>query len=220
MNNDAQHRYFDTAYRTGSDMWTHVPYIPSLLRMIPSFAPDTIILDVGAGRGILAHKLLELGYRVIGIDYVRSIVDSVNQDLKTNKLEHKGRFIHGTATDLPFTDNSFSLITEVGLLQHMTNDERNNYLAELQRVVVPGGYVMCVTLSSETPRYLGFTPKVQNLSPYEKFGVTYYFFSEGELNQLFSHYDFVPVKQETQTFETRTDPGDSIVLLFTLFQKK
>jgi ubiquinone/menaquinone biosynthesis C-methylase UbiE len=220
MNHDAQHKYFDTAYRTGSDLWTHVSYIPTILQMMPSLLPDTIILDVGAGRGVLANKFIELGYRVIGIDYVRSIVDSANQDLKINKLDTKGRFIHGTATDLPFTDSSFVMITDIGLLQHLSEQERTQYLSELSRVTQTGGYVLCVTLSSETPRYMGFTPKIQNLSPYEKFGVTYNFFSEPEINELFGQYGFSPIRQQLQTFETRTDPGDSIVLLFTLFQKK
>lgn len=220
MNNDTQHRYFDTAYRTGSDIWTYIPYMQNLLNMIPELVPDTIILDVGAGRGMLAHKLLGLNYRVIGIDYVRSIVDSVNKDFKDNNLAHRGRFVHGTATDLPFTDSSFTLITDVGLLQHMSENERKDYLVELARVVQSGGYVLSVTLSSDTPRYLGFTPKIQNLSPYEKFGVTYNFFSTDEINNLFDMYGFSVLKQDVQTYETRTDPGDSVALIFTLFQKK
>lgn len=219
MTPESQYQYFDTAYRTGSDIWTHIPYYETALRMLPTIAPNSIILDIGSGRGIWAFKLIDLGFRVIGIDYVRSIVDKVNADIKLHHYGERARFVHGNANDLPFTDASFPLVTDVGLLQHLTANEWNTYLSEVNRVVADRGYVLSVTLSSETPRFLGFTPKIENLSPYEKFGVSYYFFSPQDISQLFSKYGFTVVTQETHFFQTQSDPGDSLGLLFTLFQK-
>lgn len=220
MTHESQYEYFDLAYRTGSDIWTHIPYHETALHMFPTIPPNSIILDIGSGRGVWAFKLIDHGFRVIGLDYVRSIVDRVNADIKLHSYAEKARFIHGQATDLPFTDASFPIVTDIGVLQHLKTSEWDQYVSELKRVVSDQGYILSVTLSSETPRFIGLTPKLNNLSPYEKFGVSYYFFSADTLNELFARHGFSVVEQETKTFETRSDPADKLVLLFTLFQKK
>lgn len=220
MTQDSQHQYFDMAYRTGSDIWTQIPYHQIAFDMIPSIQPNSIILDIGSGRGVWAFKLIEHGFRVIGVDYVRSIVDKVNADIKLHAYAEKARFVHGYATDLPFVDASFPLVTEVGVLQHLTSSEWDQYISELHRVVEENGYVLSITLSSETPRFLGLTPKINNQSPYEKFGVSYYFFSPETINSLFEKKGFEVINQKTHSFETRSDPGDKLVLLFSLYQKK
>lgn len=220
MKHDSQYHYFDTAYRTGSDIWTHIPYHQIALAMLPAITPNSIILDIGSGRGVWAFKLIDHGFRVIGIDYVRSIVDKVNADIKMHHYAERARFVHGIATDLPFTDASFPLVTDVGTLQHLHSDQWSTYLSELNRVTEPGGYVLSVTLSAETPRFLGFTPKINNQSPYEKFGVSYHFFTAEKLNTLFAQHGFSVITQQTEFFGTLSDPADKLGMLFTLLQKK
>lgn len=219
MTPESQHHYFDTAYRTGSDIWTHIPYHQIAFDMIPSIEPNSIILDIGSGRGVWAFKLIDHGFRVIGLDYVQSIVDKVNNDIKLHAYAERARFVHGIAADLPFTDESFSMVTDIGVLQHLPQPEWALYLSELRRVVAPGGYVLSVTLSAETPRFLGFTPKMNNQSPYTKFGVSYYFFSDEQLNILFAQYGFSVVSQRIEFFGTQSDPADKLGMMFTLFRK-
>ena len=220
MDAQKQYNYFDLSYRTGSDVWTHTPYHKTALRILPSLPAGTIVLDIGSGRGIWAVKLIEQGYRVIGVDYVKSIVDKLNQDIKEYANAEKIRFIQAEATDLPFIDNSIELATEIGLMQHFDHDHQLKYVAELQRIIKPGGYVLSVNLSDQTPRYLDFTPKTKNNSPYEKFGVSYTFFSKEEVAEMFGQYGFTTIHQEIEFFDSRTDPGESLGLLFTLAQKK
>jgi len=220
MTHESQHQYFDMAYRTGSDIWTHIPYHQMALDMIPAIAPNSIVLDIGSGRGVWAFKLIDHGFRVIGVDYVQSIVDRVNADIKLHSYGEKARFVVGRATDLPFTDAGFSLVTDIGVLQHLTVADWSQYLQELYRVTTPDGYILSVTLSSDTPRFLGFTPKMNNQSPYSKFGVSYYFFNPESLNPLFEQHGFKMIDQKTETFQTQSDPADSLCLLFTLFQKQ
>lgn len=220
MTPESQHQYFDTAYRTGSDIWTHIPYHQIALDMIPAVTPNSIVLDIGSGRGIWAFKLIDHGFRVIGVDYVQSIVDRVNADIKLHAYGEKARFVRAEATDLPFTDESFPFVTDIGTLQHLQPEQWDAYFAELNRVLAAGGYMLSVTLSAETPRFLGFTPKMNNQSPYTKFGVSYYFFAPETLNQLFERAGFSVVAQKTEFFGTQSDPADSLAMMFTLFQKK
>ncbi len=220
MNTNTQYSYFDTAYRTGSDIWTHIPYHQTALEMIPNIKKDSIILDVGSGRGLWAFKLIDYGFRVIGIDYVKSIVEKVNQDIKLLSYAERARFIHGQATNLPFTDSSFSLVTDIGLFQHLPEPSWHMYLSELARVVHSEGYVMSINLSDQTSRFIGLNPKLNNESPYEKFGVSYYFFNKDQVVGLFAQYGFSLIEHREQFFETRSDPADSLGLHFFVFQKK
>lgn len=212
--------YFELAYRTGSDLWSHIPYHAMLLHMMPVLPPDSLILDVGAGRGLFVYKLIEAGYRVLGLDFVPSIVDRANEEMKARHLAGRGGFVVGDALDIPFVDNGFAMALDVGLLQHLLPEDHQAYVKELHRVISPGGYVMCVELSTDTPRYLGHFPKKNGETSFEKFGLNYRFWNEGSLQALFDPSLFELVKHQTHLYETKSDPGDSVALIFALFRKK
>ena len=220
MNADAQKNYFEIAYRTGSDVWTHVPYHKSALRMMPPLPKDSFVLDVGAGRGVWLMKLVSEGYRVIGIDYVNDAVRLGNRDIKLHNVVDKARFILGDVRDIPLADQTFDAVTDIGVLQHLDMHDWNQYVAELRRVTKPGGYVLNVSLSKETPQFLGFKPKNREESLFEKFGVSYYFFTNAEVRELFAQQGFVLLEQRIETFDAKTDPSDSLSLVFSLFKLK
>lgn len=216
---DAQKQYFEQAYRTGSDIWSMVPYHYTGMLMLPELPNDALVLDVGSGRGTWLKKLVDKGYRVLGVDYVHQIVDRANKDLKDQGLGARARFVVGNALDIPFTDSSFDAATDIGLLQHLRADEWPTYAAEIARVVRSGGYYLNVSLSRQTPRFLGFTPMTASHGDFEKWGVSYYFFTETEIRDLFNDA-FEILDQKVERFEARSDPGDSIALVFTLMKKR
>jgi len=218
MNADAQKNYFEIAYRTGSDVWTHMPYHATAMKMMPPLPQDAFILDVGVGRGLWLNKLVKEGYRVIGLDYVADIVRLGNRDLKLHGNAERARFIHGDVRDIPLADATFDAVTDIGVLQHLNLVDWSKYLDEIKRVVKPGGYILNVSLSKETPRFLGFRPKTSSDSVFEKFDVSYYFFSSDEITHLFAGHGFVLLEQRTEGFDAKTDPGDSLTLVFSLFK--
>jgi ubiquinone/menaquinone biosynthesis C-methylase UbiE len=220
MNHDAQKQYFEIAYRTGSDVWTHIPYHAIALRMLPPLAPNAFILDVGAGRGLWLSKLVDHGYRVIGVDYISEIVRKGNADIKLHNLSERARFIEGDVRDLPLADDSFDATTDIGVLQHLDPADWNRYISELKRVLKPGAMVLNVSLSKETNRFMGFTPKSSAESSFEKFGVGYYFFSNDEIKNLFERQGFMLIEQQVEFFDAKTDPGDSIALVFSVLQSR
>lgn len=214
-----QHEYFDQAYRTGSDIWTHIPYMAQALGMLPALPADALILDVGSGRGLWALKLVRLGYRVLGIDTVESAIKLANKDIKLEGFEGKARFMLGDVLDIPFTENSFDMVTDIGLLQHLYQSDWQAYAAEISRVTKRGSYYLNVSLSRETTRFLGWSPKHAESGSFEKFGVSYYFFTEQEMQKLFAQ-NFTMIDQKVRYFDMKTDPGDAVALVFTLFQRK
>lgn len=219
MEYDAQKDFFEIAYRTGSDVWTHIPYHSTALRMVPALPKDSFVLDIGVGRGLWLHKLVAEGYRVIGLDYISDIAKKGNADLKLEGLGDRARFIHGDVLDIPFADHTFDLVTDIGVLQHLTHGQWNQYMSEIIRVARQDGYVLNVSLSKETLRFLGFSPKHSAEASFEKFDVSYYFFTNAELNELFGSHGLSLIDQRIEYFDAKTDPGDSIALVFSLYKK-
>jgi ubiquinone/menaquinone biosynthesis C-methylase UbiE len=216
---DSHKEYFATAYRTGSDIWSHVPYQRAALQMLPELSRDALVLDVGSGRGLWVLKLVKLGYRVLGIDYEEGIVKRANQTIKEEKIQKKARFVVGDVRDINFTDNGFDMVTDIGLLQHLKKEDWKTYVDEIYRVLKSGGYFLNISLSRRTTRFLDWQPEHAEDGYFEKFGLGYYFFTEAELDNIFSHH-FVQVKQQIRFFDTRSDPEDGVALIFTLLKKK
>jgi cyclopropane fatty-acyl-phospholipid synthase-like methyltransferase len=218
MNADAQKNYFEIAYRTGSDVWTHIPYYHRALKVLPPLAKDAMVLDIGSGRGLWLAKLVADGNRVIGLEYIHDLVTKGNADIKREGYSDRARFIYGDVRDIPLADQSFDAITDIGVLQHVAPSDWPRYFSEIARVIKSGGYVLNVALSKETPRFLGFKPRTSHESMFEKFGVSYYFFSNDEIKDLFARYGFVLLEQYVENFDAKTDPGDSIAMVFSLFK--
>ncbi len=216
---DKQKEFFDTAYRTGSDIWTHIPYHDTALKMLPRLESKSMILDLGAGRGIFAYKLMSLGYRVLGIDYSKEIVSRVNKDIQERGFLERARFIVGDVREIPFTDQGFIGVTDIGVLQHLPEEDWETYVKEVSRVLKKGGYFLNVSLSRETVKFLDWAPKTSPTGAFEKFDVQYYFFTKEELQKLFGTA-FTIENQIVRFFETRSDPDDAVGLVFTLCRKK
>ncbi len=214
-----QQQYFQFAYQTGSDIWTHIPYRYKAQHMLPELSPDALVLDIGAGRGLWAMRLLEHGYRVLGIDYIESIVEKVNQQIKESGYEQRARFMVGDALDIPFVDHGFDAITDIGTFQHMKQEQWDDYVYEAHRTLKPGGYYLNVSLSKRTNTFLGFRPHASQSHHFTKFGVHYYFFDDEEIPEIFAHH-FTVIDQQFESYESQSDPGDDVVLVFTLMQKK
>jgi cyclopropane fatty-acyl-phospholipid synthase-like methyltransferase len=219
MNEAAQKNYFEIAYRTGSDVWTHIPYHMIAMKMLPALEKDAMVLDVGAGRGLWISKLVADGNRAIGLENIADVVKKGNQDIKLHGFEDRARFVYGDVRDIPLVDQSFDAVTDIGVLQHLASSDWDTYASEIRRVLKPGGLMLNVSLSKETSRFLGFQPKRSEQSEFEKFGVYYHFFTNAEVNNLFTNHGFMIMDQKVHTFETKTDPGDAVTLLFSLYKK-
>ncbi len=216
---DSQKEYFDQAYRTGSDVWSHIPYQSTLLSLLPKLEADAFILDLGAGRGLWAQKLLNIGYKVLGVDYIPAIVNQVNKDFKLEGLSDRARMVIGDVLDIPFTDDSFDMTTDIGTLQHLYPTDWGQYAHEVARVTKSKGWYVNVSLSKETTRFMGWDPKHSTEQQFEKFGVSYYFFEADEIVKVFQK-DFIVTEQIVRHFDSKSDPLDNTSLVLTVFQKK
>ena len=100
------------------------------------------VLDVACGTGDLSLTLFETtGARVVGTDYCRPMLA-----VAAGKVSSQVPLIEGDALRLPFRSGSFDAVTIGFGLRNLSNVE--NGLAELCRVVKPGGWVAVLEFSN------------------------------------------------------------------------
>ncbi|HZN01008.1 MAG TPA: bifunctional demethylmenaquinone methyltransferase/2-methoxy-6-polyprenyl-1,4-benzoquinol methylase UbiE [Pyrinomonadaceae bacterium] len=103
--------------------------------------PRARVLDVACGTGDLSLSLFEItGAGVVGTDFCRPMLA-----IAAGKTNGRIRFIEGDALDLPFRDGTFDVATIAFGLRNLSNVESG--LAELSRVLKPGGWVAVLEFS-------------------------------------------------------------------------
>ncbi|MCX6754591.1 MAG: class I SAM-dependent methyltransferase [Candidatus Nomurabacteria bacterium] len=214
MKYEKHKEFFSTAYRTGSDTWTHLPLENRGELLMDHLPKNSLILDVGSGRGLFSKKLVEFGYRVVGLDFEPNIVRKTNENVLHWGLEGKLKFVEGSALDIPFTDNGFDGVCDFGLIENLYPEDWEVYANEIGRVLKPGGFYLNIALSSETQQFFEFSPKALNGGSFKKYDVTYHFFKKDEMKNIFNH-QLNPIEQNIKVIER----PNHLALLETLFQK-
>lgn len=204
MNNNSK-TFFETAYKTGADSWTNLPYSAQGQELLKHLGAESFILDVGCGRGRWVLKLGELGFKAIGLDYAKNIIEKNNEEVKNKALAGRVAFMEGDVFNIPLADSSLDAVTDFALFQHIEPDEWQKYKMEILRVLKPGGYFFAVALSKDTVKYLNWNPKTSGENLFRHEGVPFYFFTKDKFEEVFSpefepieaHIDLVPPKKET-----------------------
>jgi SAM-dependent methyltransferase len=99
------------------------------------------VLDLGCGRGILLDRLAtRFRTQGFGVDISRGTL----KGLQSESL-HPHRIACSEGENLPFRDNSFDLAVSLDVLEHAEAPEP--VLAEMLRVLKPGGAVLCYAIS-------------------------------------------------------------------------
>jgi SAM-dependent methyltransferase len=97
------------------------PKLDYLSGVVP-WGSNTSLLDVGCGNGVFTYYLQQLCGYVCGVDSSKNM-------LAENPCP---RAVQGSATDLPFRDESFDVAFEANLLHHV--EDRAKVVREMARV--------------------------------------------------------------------------------------
>lgn len=112
-----------------------------------SLQPGQSALDVCCGTGdwtlSLAERTGEKG-RVVGLDFSQKMLEVARRKLKQRSLHHV-ELVHGNAMRLPFAEQTFDVATIGFALRNVPDIDQ--VLAEMARVVKPGGIVASLELS-------------------------------------------------------------------------
>ncbi len=110
--------------------------LPGLVRS-GSRTRDAWILDVGSGCGVNAETLGRFG-RVVLLDRSRDALELA---------EGRGARCLGDGGRVPFRSGAFDLVCALDILEHLDDDRSG--MAELARVVAPGGKVLAMVPAFE-----------------------------------------------------------------------
>jgi len=107
------------------------------------------ILEAGSGTGGVAKRLAACGASVTLLDIVPACVAGGI----ASSPEHPMRGVVGDLFAMPFADDTFDAIFNVGVMEHFLPADLQRGLAEMARVVRPGGRVVCLVPSARARLY-------------------------------------------------------------------
>ena len=108
-----------------------------------------IILDVATGTGDFAIEAVATdAKKIIGVDIARDMFKIGEQKVAKKNLSHIISFDYGDSENLQFDDNHFDAITVSFGVRNFEN--LNKGLAEMNRVLKPGGSLVVIEFSKPT----------------------------------------------------------------------
>jgi len=169
--------------------------------------PGESLLEIGCGRGEVLLACADRAARSFGVDYARDAIR-----LTQETCNGRARLAQADATALPFRPASFRKVFLGDVLEHLTRHQADAMLAEVYRVLEPGGrlvlhtspnvYFMHLVLPSLIPLFalLGRRPLALKLLRQYRASWEYHAreYSEGRLRRLFrrSRFDHVVVQAD------------------------
>jgi demethylmenaquinone methyltransferase/2-methoxy-6-polyprenyl-1,4-benzoquinol methylase len=107
------------------------------------------VLDVATGTGDLAIALRRAGAgEVIGVDIARQMLAIGHKKVARHRMDASVRLEYGDAEALPFEEHTFDAVTVAFGVRNFAH--LSSGLAEIHRVLKPGGLVMILEFSQPT----------------------------------------------------------------------
>ena len=156
MDNRSYYDTFSETYEAKRHYGYHQFLDDTEFGLIERYCSGAEVLEVGCGTGLILKRVAQQAKRSVGVD------------ISPGMLEHakkRGLDVHeGTATNLPFDDESFDLVYSFKVLAHVEGIAQA--LSEMHRVTRPGGRIFAEFYNRSSLRTL-----VKALKPGTKIGV-------------------------------------------------
>ncbi len=108
------------------------------------------VLDAGCGPAVMAEPLLARGAEIWGVDASEEMIRLGQEQLAAHPSRPRVHLRTGTLEALEFADGAFDSAIAMGVLEYV--EDRPRALAELRRVLRPGG-VLVLTVPSGVSAY-------------------------------------------------------------------
>ncbi len=156
VNNDVYHTYGHRWYTAHDDpvallraeSKTKTPWILEKIKQHGFLNSNTQVLDVGCGAGFLSNELAKNFLKVTGVDISAESI-SVAKDYDQTKTV---KYLTADAYRLPFSDQSFDVITAMDFLEHV--EDPASIIKEFSRVLKPNGLFIFHTFNRNILAYL------------------------------------------------------------------
>ena len=101
---------------------TYIAKLEAVRAWLDHLAPGTRVLDAGCGEGVLVDEYAG-----------RLAIEGIDPNYASDHVRS------GSLTDLPYPDGTFERALCLDVLEHLPFDDQRQALAELHRVMTPGG---------------------------------------------------------------------------------
>jgi tellurite methyltransferase len=146
MTTDTAHHYWNAEWQRADATSPWATAEPWVIEHGRTLAPDSRILDLGAGIGRHALALAAMGHRVAALDAAEAAGAATAAAATAQGLNVAIR--QAPMTDLPFEDGQFDHVLSWNVIYHGDESVVRRTLAEIARVTRPGGTFMATMLSA------------------------------------------------------------------------
>lgn len=119
----------------------------------PALERSRKIVDVGAGTGYLLSRLVKAtreDQEIVAVDLSEQMLQNCKSYLSKHRhLTRRIKFKQADCRSLPWPDNTFDLYVSSYLFDLLPEVELKQALKEMERVLVPDGYAILVTMTTE-----------------------------------------------------------------------
>lgn len=98
------------------------------------------VLDAGCGNGDYTRLLLLRGAKVWAFDYAKEMVAATKARLEKDGLKAEEVTVN-SVVNIPYPDEMFDAVVCLAVIDHVPDEERLTAVAELARVLRPGGFL-------------------------------------------------------------------------------
>jgi 2-polyprenyl-6-hydroxyphenyl methylase/3-demethylubiquinone-9 3-methyltransferase len=119
------------------------------LKAVANIPDSAKVLDLGAAQGQIVIALEKMGYQAFGIEPI-SKAREIAQELAKREGTNPAAVVEGMAEKIPFSDESFHLVTASQLMEHAADPYA--VCLEANRILVPGGIFVFTIQNRLHPR--------------------------------------------------------------------
>ena len=130
------------------------------LALLDLTSPRTV-LEIGFGQGRTAAVLLDAGHHVIGVDPSATMVKQASARNRTACRDGRADLRHSDGTTIPFADGAADAAFTVHTVYFMPDP--SGTIAEIARVLRPGGTLVIACRTSDTPVPAWMDPAVYRI---------------------------------------------------------
>jgi tellurite methyltransferase len=153
MRTDTAHRKWNETWQSedGRRAWSKAE--PDVLSCAAAVleAGGSQALDLGCGIGRHALALARMGFEVDALDGSEVGIAQLRKDAEGERLSVRTH--HGVMTELPFADASFDYLLAFNVIYHGDPAILSATIAEMTRIVRPGGTLQLTMLSKRNVNY-------------------------------------------------------------------
>jgi ubiquinone/menaquinone biosynthesis C-methylase UbiE len=164
-------------------------------------------LDIGAGAGRHTMLAAELGFEAFGTDISFTGLDHARKRLRQSGFP--ARLMQASTLALPFRDHSFALALSYGVFYYGTANEMKGAIAEMRRVLVPGGRALVILRTTDDYRFgkgkqLEHNTFQLEITETNECGSIQHFLTANDVPAYFVGFSGLTFERTDSTFASRT----------------